>query len=311
MKKLLAIKMNSFFLILFIGIFFLTNVNASNTKLRIGSSYEGEITWKHLKFNLPDGEWIYYDRSGWMIYHFHGACASFNSVDKKIFNGHFKICYLDSGGKLKTQLGGYLQADWKNNKYDNCSLRPEYFYAKSIFKGASTNCFITRHIDLNKELYYPDDPEDKNKARIKKYINDNNLIIPFTFLQTESLYFSNLRDKAISVSASINPEFYGASKSLYASEEKSEYHRNNIEDHPTKKEFMLRWTKKMSEEHQNLENQLGAKVGFKLNFSDIESASNQKETSGLVEQLKKLNEMFKSGLLTKEEFEKAKKKLLN
>ena len=85
--------MNRFFLILFIGIFFLTNVNASNTKLRIGSSYEGEITWKHLKFNLPEGEWIYYDRSGWMIYHFHGACASFISVDKKIFNGHFKICY--------------------------------------------------------------------------------------------------------------------------------------------------------------------------------------------------------------------------
>ena len=84
-----------------------------------------------------------------MIYHFHGACASFISVDKKIFNGHFEICYLDSGGKLKTQLGGYLQADWKNNKYDDCSLRPEYFYAKSIFKGASTNCFITRHIDLN------------------------------------------------------------------------------------------------------------------------------------------------------------------
>jgi hypothetical protein len=41
------------------------------------------------------------------------------------------------------------------------------------------------------------------------------------------------------------------------------------------------------------------------------SSINNKESSNIVEQLKKLNELYKSGVLTKEEFEKAKKKILN
>ena len=62
----------------------------------------------------------------------------------------------------------------------------------------------------------------------------------------------------------INPEFYGAPKTIYGSEEKSEYHRNNIDDHPIKKEFIMRWTKKMSNEHKHLEKQMGANSNFKL-----------------------------------------------
>ena len=85
---------------------------------------------------------------------------------------------MDSGGKLKTQLGAFLQAEFKNNKYDNCSLRPEYFYVKSIFKGASSNCFMTRHLDTNKELYFPDDPHDKNQARIKQSKRKKTYLLP-------------------------------------------------------------------------------------------------------------------------------------
>ena len=62
--------------------------------------------------------------------------------------------------------------------------------------------------------------------------------IPITYLKSESIYFSNLKDRAFSVSTIINPEFFGASKSIYGSEDKSEYHRNNIKDYPNKKEFI-------------------------------------------------------------------------
>ena len=63
-----------------------------------------------------------------------------------------------SGGKWRQVLGVELKNEWQNNKYDSCNLRPEYFYVKALFKGASSNCFISRHIDPNKELYFPDDP---------------------------------------------------------------------------------------------------------------------------------------------------------
>ena len=41
------------------------------------------------------------------------------------------------------------------------------------------------------------------------------------------------------------------------------------------------------------------------------SGINNNEASNIVDQLNSLNELYKSGVLTKEEFEKAKKKILN
>jgi hypothetical protein len=50
-------------------------------------------------------------------------------------------------------------------------------------------------------------------------------------------------------------------------------------------------------------------------FSTIKKSVKTKTTNSsnndLIEQLEQLNSLFKSGVLTKEEFEKAKKKILN
>ena len=302
--------MNKFFTILTIGILFFCKAEASNTKLIKGNSYEGQIKWKFVKFNLPKGNWIYYAKRGWNFYNFNGGCVFLISISKKIIMGHFEICHVDSGGKLRSQFGALLQGEWKNNEYGNCSFRPEFFYAKFKFKGASTNCFITRHINPKKELYFPDDP-NTNTASLKKYIKDNDLIVPITLLQSESIYFSSRKDRAYSVSIAINPEFYGAPKSLNGSVIKSEYHRGNIKKYPIKNKFIIDWTKQMSNEHKFLEKQMKANIDFKLDFGDIASVKNNDEDVNLVEQIKNLNELFKSGALTKEEFEKAKKKLLN
>ena len=52
--------MNKFLTVFVIGLFFLCSAEASNTKLIKGSSYDGQIKWKFVKFNLPKGKWIYY-----------------------------------------------------------------------------------------------------------------------------------------------------------------------------------------------------------------------------------------------------------
>jgi len=49
----------------------------------------------------------------------------------------------------------------------------------------------------------------------------------------------------------------------------------------------------------------------KYNPIDFYKKSNNKEKKDITEQLKKLNDLYKSGALTKEEFEKAKKRILN
>ena len=47
------------------------------------------------------------------------------------------------------------------------------------------------------------------------------------------------------------------------------------------------------------------------NDQNTKSSLSTETNDSLVEEIKKLNELYKSGVLTKEEFEKAKKKLLN
>jgi hypothetical protein len=53
------------------------------------------------------------------------------------------------------------------------------------------------------------------------------------------------------------------------------------------------------------------KLIFSTNTQVQKTTSNIAGINDLIEQLKALNELYKSRVLTKEEFEKAKKKLLN
>ena len=299
--------------ILFILIFFtfFIDVNAANTKLKKYENYSNQITWKGIDINLPKGEWMYFSKETDNLQNFNIGCVRFLKIRNKLIDGSLFACYVTSGGKWRQALGAALKNEWQNNKYDSCNLRPEYFYVKALFKGASSNCFISRHVDPNKELYFPDDPSDKVSGGLKKYIKDRSLKLSKIGLGFESVYFSNKRDKAITISLVINPEAYGAEKTLFETEESSEYHRNNLNNYPLKRNFFSSWTKKMSIEHSILEDQLKASTDFKLDFSDLNASIPNKSSKNLIEDLNKLNALYKSGILNEEEFEKAKKKILN
>ena len=87
-------------------------------------------------------------------------------------------------------------------------------------------------------------------------------------------------------------------------------------DEEDKKEFMNNWIITTIKMHQQIELTLKAKEHHKLDFSEYnigEINETKKITSGsnLTEDLKALKQLYDEGALTKEEFEKAKKKLLN
>ena len=64
--------------------------------------------------------------------------------------------------------------------------------------------------------------------------------------------------------------------------------------------------------HQDIENKLGVKNQKKLEISNyITEVPKNEINDNTISQLKKLNELFKAGVLNKEEFEKAKKKILD
>ena len=61
--------------------------------------------------------------------------------------------------------------------------------------------------------------------------------------------------------------------------------------------------------HMEFEKIVNAKKRHKLEFININS--NEVKDNKILDQLEKLSTLYKDGVLTKEEFEKAKKKILN
>ena len=65
------------------------------------------------------------------------------------------------------------------NKTDGCYERPEYYLLEFYRKGSTHNCFRVGHLDLNKELTNPDDPETRGNASfINHWIKKNSIKVP-------------------------------------------------------------------------------------------------------------------------------------
>ena len=190
------------------------------------------------------------------------------------------------------------------------------------------NCFIVQHVDVNKELYHPDDPKTKTYSAIaRKWIRENNIEVPKIMLCGGGAYFAPVvRDTLYTWGYCIDPEVFGASKNKFTTEDTSEYHPANINQYPDKKKFMDDWIKLTAQRHKAFELMLGAKERHKLDFSslgdepikEIKSTSKKtKETkteissSGTTDELKECIKLFKANELSKKQFEICKDKVLS
>ena len=116
------------------------------------------------------------------------------------------------------------------------------------------------------------------------------------------------------ISYGITPEAFANYKPKFTSRDTTEFHPDKLENFPEAKKIMEKWLKKSAQLHKSFEDFQTAKKYQRLDLSDIlpqEYKSEKTNTKNSVtKELIKLNELYKSGALTKEEFEKAKKKVL-
>jgi hypothetical protein len=187
---------------------------------------------------------------------------------------------------------------------------------KHYKSGAAFNCLVIRHFDLKKEIYSPDEDAYKGSTPgwFKVWIRKNEIELPKVMLGSEHVFYApSVRNKVLMLNYFINPELYGASKTEFGTEETSEYHRANIDRYPDKKKFMKKWVKLSAKRHKSFEEDVGAQKRHKLNLRDLGvggTTSTKATNSGIGSELKELHKLYLEGALTKEEFEKAKKKLL-
>ena len=308
--------MNKFLLnFIFIILFFTSETLALDYK--IGSKVSGlfEAT-KKLKIELPPGKWEVVERHAWEFYGLRAFSYGLARVEKGKVVESIGLTELHTAGVYEGHLNVEIIKIFFKGKYDGCYERPEYYYLNFYRKGSTFNCFRVGHGVPEKEIYDPDDPYLRNaNSQIKKWIRENSIELPKIMLGSTHLYFSRLvYGKIYGVSYSIDPSILNGPEISFFTEDSSEYHKYNIKNYPEHEKIMQKWLSISSNRHKAFEKVVKAKERHLLNLSELVSSgaslsSNQSEDT--VEQLKKLNDLYKSGVLSKDEFEKAKKKILN
>jgi hypothetical protein len=307
-------KIFLFFLIL--PFFLFCEVMAKIDKYKKGDQISGKIQLsKKRNIILPDGQWEVYYRST-----VHAANMRFNILSLgKIKNNEFtefmEIGYSNMAGMYIKYIDPILIEVLFKDQHDGCYERPEYFLLKLYRKGSTHNCFKVGHIDVMKELYNPDDKFNRGyQAPLKKFLRENSEVkLPKIMLGSFHSYFSRTTGGDwIMLAYAIDPKYLNGPKNNYFTEETSEYHKYNIDKFPEHKNIMEKWISIAAKRHKELEYLANSKSKYKLkldNYIDINKTA--KFNSLITDQFNKLNELYKSGSITKEEFSRAKKKLLN
>ena len=302
--------------------------NLSSKDYRSGEEVENQVELdKVLKMNLSPGTWTVIEKDFWDMGAFSGNYIFLIKFNGNELSEYYRLSYLNTGGKYISDVNAWLYEVIYKDKYDGCYQRPEYYLLELFNKGSTTNCLIVRHIDVKKELYNPDDKAYAwVDAPLIRWIDDNSIQIPNIMLRSEHVIFARTSSsKFYVVVHGINPKFFNGPKNKFLTEDTSEYHPFNIEKFKKHKKFMNDFIKSASLKHMELENRIKIKKYQKLDLVKynpekkiIENKmnSNKKDKNNQlsgedIKRLKDLKKLLDEGILTQQEFNSEKKKIIN
>jgi len=301
-------------------VFFILNINIISVKANsynLNDIVENNFSIsKKFEIKLPKGKWVIAEKSSDYYYGLRTKIYSLLRIENNKIVEAIEIAEMHTAGIYEWAVNQAIYEAIFKNKYDGCYERPEYYVLKFYARGSTHNCFWLGHSDIYKELFSPEDPQQKTaNAQLKNYIKRNKLQLPEVALFSNHLYFSRLKaGKWFALSYAIDPVILGAPKNKYISEESSEYHRNNIENYPEYKKIMEKWISISAQRHIDFENVVKALKRHKLDLKDLSPmmpSSSNYSSNDIADEIKKLNDLYKAGILSKEEFELAKNKILN
>ena len=308
MKKILSIIFLSF-------IFLILNDEAKAKKYKINEVVENKFYFnKRFIMNLPEGKWTVIGRYNQDYYGIRGKVYTLVRIENKTILESIEIGEMNTAGIFPTEISHAIYEVIFKDKYDGCYERPEYYLVKVFKKGSTHNCIVIGHSDVYRDFFTPDDPDATN-ASIKKWVRDNKIQLPKVGLTSFHAYYSRLvKGKWYLLNYGIDPKILNAPKNNFISEESSEYHKNNISNYPEHQKIMNRWVSISAQRHLEFENIVEALDSHKLDLNDFlvsKSLTSENSSSDIADQINKLNNLYKNGALTTEEFEKAKSKILN
>ena len=323
--------MRKILIIFFLNLMLIGSANSFDLiNYRAGDEIKNQVQLdKVLKIDLSDGIWTVVDRSQWTYNAYSGNYIFIGKIVGNELAEYYSLSYLNTSGKRISDVNSWLHEEIYKNKYDGCYQRPEYYILELFNKGSTTNCLIIRHIDPEKELYNPDDKQNAwIDAPLVRWIDDNSIQIPEIMLRSNHLIFARTSSpKLYAIAYGINPKFFNGPKNNFTTEDTSEYHPINIKKFKKHKKFMNDFIKTVSLTHIELEKSIKLKNYQKLDLAKyspgLNGISNKKITNknkmnnnsseisdDEIKRLKELKKLLDEGILTQEEFNSEKKKIL-
>ena len=296
-----------------------TTVAKPTTSFKAGKILEGEVTSiGGVDYQLPEGEWLSLGQRGWFIKGIEYRTSVLVQAEDGVLKALTEIGAMKTAGVYVGLIDSWMQEVFFGYGADGCYQRSEYTLVKRYKFGSAFNCLVINHEDTFKEIYNPDETNQWEKSfsfsMLKVWIEKNDIQIPKTMLTSNHYFYAKrVNNLIITHSYSINPELFGAKKIRFSSEDKSEYHPNNINEFPDAKKFMKSFINNSAIRHIDFETSVRAKKRHKLDLSEYDIKPKKltsKKQLNLAQEILKLKKLKDEGILTEEEFKKAKKILL-
>ncbi len=294
--------MKKYIILIFISLLIFSKANAK-WKYKIGDIVQGEVIFsKKDTFKLPPGEFIVAvnlkvkEFNNLMLY----------QIDGKSGYTRWAIHFVATGN---TEWGW-----WNPPKF--CDRTNVYFY-KKVKANKKYACWLINHtrsdISANKGFY----------AKVRDYEIANNIKTPDIFVYSEYQYAKG--SKLWGARYFYNPELDGVPKPISLEWPTNEFHKQRVMDYPKHEEFLKKFISISAGfvDAFNTTHKIKSSSSLSLNARDYirnvsinssDGVSNKKKkvsSSSLTEEIKNLKELLDAGAITKEEFNKAKEKLLN
>ena len=194
--------------------------------------------------------------------------------------------------------------------------RTNVYFIKAYKGNKNYACWMVNH-------FRSDIPSNKGFwAKVREYEISNGLKNPDIFIGSQHEY-----SKGPKVWGSIyfyNPELDGVPKPKSLEWNTNEFHKQRVMDYPKHEEFLKKYISVSAEfvDEFNKTHKIKGQLSLnpKENFSEVsintektdnKSVSKSADKKNIIEELKGLKDLLDAGAITQDEFEKAKKKLLD
>jgi hypothetical protein len=319
----MVFRMLRILIVIFLSLFLNINAYASKFSAKQGDTVENEVSFGNDKFPLPEGKFLVAIVSKWLD--FRDVLLVQIDEDTGIIRWKIKLtatgnksekysawlpgpmCKLNTGYFVKVKKGSSKFACWLVESSDS--------EPKLITRTAKSNNFFS----FGDIVYHKIKPTQGISEKIREFESQKNIKLPDMFFVSRHQYAKKAR--LYESEYYYNPEVDGIPEPENLEWERNEFHKQRIKNFPDHEAFLNKFISvsgSLIDRFNQLNKVRGAMTLDASNYvvqasmnAQTSGANNETSKESIVDQIKQLKELLDAGVLTKEEFEKAKKQILN